>query len=448
MVAVSLPSGPRGHWLGGSLPDFRRDPLDFLTRCAREYGDFVPMGFGPSRVIFLNNPDYTEDVLVTNHRNFIKGPALRMNRQLLGNGLVTSEGDFWLHQRKLVQPAFHRDRIAAYAEIMVSYAERLTDSWQDGETRDVHAEMMHLTLDIVARTLFDTDVAGEAREVGQAMEAALQSFVSRTTGPFPLPEWVPTAANLRLRRATRTLDRIVYRIVDQRRRVNGTGDHEQKTLLDSLLQARDDQGNPMTDLQLRDEVMTLFLAGHETTAIALSWTWYLLALHSEVVDRLLTELRRVLGGRPPTFADLPRLAYTDQVVKESLRLYPPAWALSREAIGDCEIGGHRVPARTPLVISQWVAHHDPRYFDRPDDFDPDRWSGDGARRLPKFAYFPFGGGPRHCIGSSFATAEASLILAAITHRYHLELVPGQRIVPSPSITLRPAGGVRMVLHKR
>jgi cytochrome P450 len=444
MSVLKRAPGPPGRFLSGNLPEFRRDLLAFFTRCARDYGDVAAFRLGPRPCLLLSHPDAIEDVLVTNARNFTKHFALRMNRLLLANGLLTSEGDFWLRQRRLIQPAFQRDRIATYAPVMVAYTERLLAKWKDGETLDLHTEMMRLTLEIVAKALFDADVANEARDVGVALEVALNSFVRRLFRAFPLPHWVPTPANIRLKRAVRRLDEIVYSMIRDRR---SRGD-ERDDLLSRLLRAQDEDGSRMTDKQLRDEMMTLFLAGHETTAIALSWMWYLLSQHPEAEARLLAELRTVLGDRSPTVADLPRLRYAEGVVTESMRLYPPAYAIGRENIADCEIGGYPVPAGTTLLMSQWVVHRDARWFPEPLAFRPERWEGDLARRIPKYAYFPFGGGPRLCVGNNFALMEAVLILATIAQRFHFDLVPGHPVATAPSMTLRPRYGMRMVLRKR
>jgi cytochrome P450 len=395
--------------------------------------------------MLVSHPDAIEDVLVTKARNFTKHFALRMNSMILANGLLTSEGDFWLRQRRLIQPAFSRDRIAGYGAIMVAYAERMAGQWRDGEMRDVHAEMMRLTLEIVAKALFDADVGSEAFAVGESMEVALDAFLSRLFSLLPLPRWVPTPRNVRLKRAVRRLDEIIYGLIEQRRKSG----EDRGDLLSRLLLARDeDDGSRMTDKQLRDELMTLFLAGHETTAIAMSWTWYLLAQHPEVEAKLVAELQSVLGGRSPTVADLPRLRYAELVMTESMRVFPPVYTIGREPIEDCEVGGYRIPAGTCLLMSQWVMHRRPSYFDEPLQFRPERWQDGLARRLPKYVYFPFGGGPRLCIGNSFALMEAVLLLAALAQRFHFELVPGQEIVPAPSITLRPRNGVRMVLRRR
>jgi cytochrome P450 len=409
----------------------------------RDYGDIVTMRYYNFRVYFISHPDDIEQVLVTDNRKFIKGRILRKNRQLFGNGLLTSEGDFWLRQRRLAQPAFHRGRIATYADTMVQYASRMADEWRGGEERNIHAEMMRLTLSIVAKTLFDADVDHEAKRVGHALEAIMQ-LNSDFRKLILTPTWLPTPRKIRATIATAKLNRIIYRFIEERRAAgNDNGD-----LLSMLLAARDDDGSRMTDRQLRDEAITIFLAGHETTANALSWTWMLLAQNPNVEAKLHEELDRVLGGRAPTVEDLPNLRYTGLVVTESMRLYPPAWGMARIAIEDTEIAGYSIPKGCGVSLAQWVVHRDPRWFDAPLEFRPERWEGDLAKRLPKFAYFPFGGGPRQCIGNNFAVMEATLLLATLAQQFRISLVPGKEIIPAASITLRPKTGIWGKIEKR
>jgi cytochrome P450 len=395
------------------------------------------------RVYYVNHPDYIEEVLVNQARKFIKGRILRANKGLFGNGLLTSEGEFWLRQRRLAQPAFHRARIAAYAETMVRFTERMLEGWRDGVSRDVHAEMMRLTLQIVTKTLFDADVDADVQEVGRALEAIMEHN-SDFRRLILTPSWLPTLRNIRAALATRRLNKIIYRIIGQRR----TAGHDAGDLLSMLLNAQDEDGSRMTDRQLRDEVITLFLAGHETTALTLSWTWWLLAQHPQVEAKLHVELDSVLGGRTPALEDLPKLPYTDHVITESMRLYPPAWGMARLAIEDAEIGGYTIRKGCGVSLSQWVVHRDPRWYESPEEFQPERWEGDLLKRLPRFAYFPFGGGPRQCIGNSFALMEAALILATIAQKFRLGLVPGQVVVPLASITLRPRHGIRVTMEAR
>ena len=435
------PPGPKPHFLLGNLPEFGADVLGFFTSCAREYGDITYLRLARSPGYLISHPDLIEQVLVAQHRNFIKHTFFwRHVRAIFGRGLLTSEGDFWLRQRRLAQPAFHRDRIAAYGGVMVTYAERMLDRWTVGETRPLHDDLMALTLLIVAKVLFDADVARDVQAVGRALDAAMHEIAVRFARPFRIPDAIPTPGNLRYRRAVTGLNDVVHRIVRDHRTSGGRGD-----LLDLLIEARDEEGNAMTDDQLRDEAITLMLAGHETTALALSWTFYLLSGHPEVDDALGAELDDVVGGRAPTVADLPRLRYAEMVVNEALRLYPPAYAFGREAVRDCELGGYRIPAGATVFVSPWVMHRDRRYFDRPEEFFPERWAGDAAQRLPRFAYFPFGGGPRLCIGNRFAMMEAVLLLACIRRRFRLRLDPSCRVKPFPSITLRPAHGLDMII---
>jgi cytochrome P450 len=426
-----------------SFKNYSRDPLSIMPKLAREYGDIVTMRYYNFRVYFVSHPDYIEQVLVSDNRKFIKGRVLRKNRQLFGNGLLTSEGDFWLRQRRLAQPAFHRARIASYAGTMVRYAERLLAEWKDREERDIHAEMMRLTLQIVAKTLFDADVDGEAKQVGRAL-VALMEFNSDFRKLLLTPAWLPTPRKIRATIATWRLDKIIFRFIAERR----ASGKDSGDLLSMLLAARDEDGSRMTDRQLRDEAITIFLAGHETTANALSWTWMLLAQNPDVEAKLHAELDAVLAGRAPSLEDLASLRYTGHVITESMRLYPPAWGMARVAIEDVEIGGYPIPKGCGVSLAQWVVHRDPRWFDAPEQFRPERWEGDLLKRLPRFAYFPFGGGPRQCIGNNFAVMEATLLLATIALKFRVRLVPGHQVVPMPSITLRPRFGIRARIEGR
>jgi cytochrome P450 len=407
------------------------------------YGDIVGIRVLNFRNIFINHPDLIEEVLVTHPRRYIKGRVLRANRHVFGEGLLTSEGDFWLRQRRLAQPAFHRAQIASYAATMVKYTQRMLESWRGGEERDAHKEMMRLTLQIVGKTLFDADVAGDAQDVGKSLELLLELGANFRRTLF-VPHWVPTPTNLRIKREIAYIEGILYRIIAERRASGrDTGD-----LLSMLLHAQDEDGSRMTDKQLRDETITLFLAGHETTASTLSWTWWLLAQNPAAEAKLHAELDAVLGGRAPSLDDLPRLPYTANVITESLRLYPAAWGLARIAIEDHELGGYRVRKGMGVAMAQWVVHRDPRWYEAPEEFRPERWENDLMKKLPRFAYFPFGGGPRQCIGNAFAVMEATLILAAIAQKFRLRLVPNHLVAPLASITLRPRHGVKVILESR
>ena len=444
--ALLLPPGPKCTLLLGNMPEFNRDTLAFITSCHQQYGDIVRTRFLYLSAYFLFHPEYIEYVLSTNYRNFIKSQSLRSPffRRLVGNGLVTSEGDLWRRQRRLAQPAFHRDRIAAYGKVMVDYTERMLATWRDGELRDIHRDMTRLTQNIVVKTLFNADLSAEADEIGTALRGMVKPFASQATLKWILDNRLPTPGNRRFNRAVEKIEQVIYRIIRERR----ASGRDEGDLLSMLLEAQDEDGTQMSDEQLRDEVMTLFLAGHETTALALSWAWYLLSEHPQVEANLLAELGEVLGGRTPSFEDLPRLRYTEMIIKESLRLYPPAYAVGRQAVGECEIGGYRVPAGTQLFMFQWVVQRDPRYFDRPEEFIPARWGEGLTSRLPKYAYFPFGGGPRSCIGNTFAMSEAVLLLSTISQRFHLRLSAEHRVTITPAMSLRPSEGIWMTVKKR
>ena len=458
---MPAPRGPKGRFITGNLAEFRADRLAFFTRCAREYGDIVSLRLLGKPVLLLSRPDLIEQVLVHQSKNFVKHFGLRLYKPLLGNGLVTSEGDFWRRQRKLSAPAFQASRMAGYADAMVAGAEQMVEAWEaedrggdgrggdgrggDGRVRDVQVDMMRLTLQIACKTLFGAQACPDPDLVGRAMEDGLEGIAARFSRRVPLPAWVPTRANLRLRRSMRTLRAVGAQLIDSRRTVGGAGDD----LLSMLLAARDEDGSGMTAGQLLDEVLTLLLAGHETTALALSYSFYLLAHHPAAQARLQEELAAVLtGGRPPAFGDLPRLPYTRNVVTESMRLYPPADFLGREAVADCTVGDVPVPRKMNVFMSQWVMHRDGRYFADPLAFEPSRWTESFERSLPRFVYFPFGAGPRYCIGQTFAAAEAALVLASVCRRFSFEPDPTFRLELHPGITLRPRAGVRVVVHRR
>ncbi len=447
------PPGPKGLPLVGNLLEFRKDKLAFFTRLAETYGGLARFRIGPRPVVLLSDPAMIEQVLVMQQRNFVKHFVLSLLRPVLGEGLVTSEGDFWLRQRRMIQPSFQRSQVEKYGDTIVAYTERMLDGWQSGDRFDIHAEMMHLTLGIVAKALLGAEVSGEFDEVSDALDILMRDFTYRFEGLIRLPPRLPTPWNRRVRRHIARLDQVIYRIIAERRAGRLEGDD----LLTRLMKAQDVAAQglqptasslqpSMTDKQLRDEVMTLFLAGHETTANALSWTWYLLAQNPQVEGRLLSELQTVLGGRSPTVADVARLSYTENVLRESMRLFPPVYAIGRRSVGPCEMCGIDVPAETTFLMSQWVLHRSAKYFDAPLEFRPERWENDLARQIPKFVYFPFGGGPRTCVGNSFAMLEAALVLATIAQRYRFELAPRQRVETWPTVTLRLRHGLKVVCH--
>jgi cytochrome P450 len=440
---MRYPPGPEQGFFDGLRSPFRQDPLGFMTRAAREYGDIVCLRFFNLRTYLLFHPDHIEDVIVNNARKFIKGRILRANRHLFGNGLLTSEGEFWLRQRRMMQPAFHRNRIANYASTMTDSATRLADSWHPGQELNLHEAMMRLTLEIVGKTLFHADVERDAPQVGENLHILLE-YTMDFRRLLMTPRWLPTRRNLQAKQAVRNLTKIIDRII-QRRRKSG---EDAGDLLSLLIHAQDEDGSRMTAQQLRDEALTLFLAGHETTASTLSWSWLLLAENPRVEEKLHAELDSVLSGRTPTLDDLPRLPYTNHVLTESMRLYPPAWAMARLAIEDHSLGGYPVPKNTGIAAVTWIVHRDPRWYTDPEQFLPERWEGDLLKKNPRFAYFPFGFGPRQCIGNSFALMEAALVIATLARRFRFTPLPGQPIVPLPSITLRPRHGLQVRVTPR
>ena len=446
------PPGPRGlPWLGTSFMA-SRDSTKTLTRWARDYGDIVYYHFLDFHFYVLFHPQHIEQVLLGKTGNFIKGLTSRANPELFGNGLLTSDGDFWRRQRRLSNPAFHRESLARYADITVEEAAKLTESWKDGEKRNIHNDMMNVTLRIVLRSLFGADLREHMRVIEPALEAIMISSSGFNSIAFFLR--IPTPTRKLHFLAVQKLNDIVYGLIASGREklksaeATAPNANGAKDLLTLLLTARDDEGNSMSDQQLRDEVITLLLAGHETTALNLSWTWYLLAQHPEVEQKLYAELDAVLGTRPPVVSDLPKLQYTDRVIRETLRLYPPAWRVFRRTEEPFQVGDYLLPPGSNIVLSQWVTQRDPRWFTQPERFNPDRWCEETAAKLPRFAYFPFGGGPRVCIGAGFAMMEATLLLAAIAQRYRIRLGPHQRVEPLASITLRPRNGIRVTLEQR
>jgi cytochrome P450 len=443
---LSLPPGPKGDFLLGSAREFARDWPGHMERCAREFGDICYYRFLHVPICQITHPDQIEQVLVRQSANFHKSRDYGALKFILGNGLLTNEGASWQEQRQLIQPAFRHENILAYGEIMADSTARHLARWEDGEARDLHQEMAELTLDIVSKSLFGTNAAHLAHEVGEEIAAVMERFQAMAALSFLLPANFPIPKTPRVLRSKKKLDGVVLSMIRDRRKNKTTGED----LLQRLLDAQDEAGRQMSDEQLKDEVMTLFLAGHETTANALTWTWYLLAQHPQAEQALGREIDRVLAGHAPTLGDLPRLPYTEMVVKESMRLFPPAWGFGRLALEEFELDGYRIPAGTNIFITQWLTHRDSRFFPDPLRFDPERWREDPVRKgkIPRFAYFPFGGGPRVCIGAGFAMLEAALLLATIAQRYRFTLAPNAKVTPLFSVTLRPKCGLPMVLHRR
>jgi cytochrome P450 len=444
-VAPLPPAIKGSSFIQGVMPEFNRDTLGFIER-ARNHGDVVRMRFLYLTAYFLYHPDDIEYVLSTNAKNFIKSRSVRSPffQRLVGNGLLTSEGEFWRRQRRLAQPAFHRQRISGYADVMVEFTHRLSSSWCNGEARDIHQDMMRLTLEIVVKTLFNSDVSGDAAKVERALSQIVKPFSSQATLKWIIDNRLPTKTHRQFNEWAKEIDKIVYRIISERR-ASGS---DQGDLLSMLLAAHDEDGSQMTNRQLRDEVMTLFLAGHETTALTLSWAWYLLAQNPDAEEKFHAELDEVLNGRLPAADDLSRLKYTEMIAKESMRLYPPAYALGRESINECEVGGFRMPAKTQVFMFQWAVQRDPRFFKEPNDFHPERWTDEFSNSLPKYAYFPFGGGPRACIGNYFAMMEVVLLLATIGQRFRFSLLPEHPVSLLPAMSLRPRDGIKVRVGNR
>jgi cytochrome P450 len=423
-----------------------RDPLGFFTSLAQNYGDISHVRTAGEHLFLLNHPQLVKDVLVTNQKHFFKGRGLERAKGLLGDGLLTSEGELHLRQRRLMQPAFHRERIASYASVMTGVADRVQRGWTDGSAIDVAREMSRLTLAVVGQTLFGADVEPHAVRVSESLTTVLDSFWLTMLPLYEVLERLPLPVFRRGRAAKAELDAIIYGLIAARRASPG----DRGDLLSMLLMAQDEEGDGggMSDRQVRDEAMTIFLAGHETTANALAWTWYLLSGAPDVEARLHEEVDRVLGGRVPTLDDLAALPLVEQVITESMRLYPPAWIIGRRAIDPYEARGYAVPARSIVVVSPYVLQRDARFFPEPERFMPERWSPAFKASLPPFAYFPFGGGIRRCIGESFAWMELVLVLSTLAQQWRFGLVPGHQVVPQPVVTLRMKHGLKMTASRR
>jgi len=445
MSKETLPPSVKSGIFGGHFMQFRRDSTGFLQKLS-ELGDITSFKMGGQLAFFLNHPDFTRDLLITNNAKFIKGRALQRAKRLLGEGLLTSESEQHLRQRRMIQPAFHREKIKSYAEAMTEYAAKMRDEWQDGEVRDIDREMMRLTLQIVGKTLFSANVEDEADEVGAALTTIIEMFAYLLLPFSELLEKLPIPQVKRFNRAKETLDSIIYGIIDERRKsAEDKGD-----LLSMLLEAQDEEsGASMTDEQVRDECLTLFLAGHETTANALTWTFYLLSQNPEKEEKLHEELKQVLQNeRIPTVEDLPNLKYTESVLAESMRLFPPAWTLGRLAIEDHEFGGYKIPKGSLVLTSQFVMQRDKRFWEDAETFLPERWEKQSVREAQKkYIYFPFSSGVRGCIGEGFAWTEGILLIATLARKWKLKLLPEQKIGMNPLMTLRPKFGMKMKIVK-
>ncbi len=445
-----FPQGPKGTLLSrmlfGKLSGKSVNRLTLLTDL-QQYGDIARFKLTPKLHAYaLQHPDYVKQVLVDEPEKFHKGPMIKraLGKQI-GKGLLLSEGEFHRKQRKLAQPAFHHQRIISYGQVMTEYTVDMLKGWQTGETVDIHEEMMTLTMRIVGKTLFDSDVLQDASKIGAAITTVLRSANRQMINPIRLPEWLVTPSKRRALNAGKVLDTTLLKFIEDRR----ASGEDKGDLLSMLLLAHDeDDGAGMDNDQVYAEIRTLFSAGHETTANALTWSWYLLAKHPETFAALTEELDRVLEGRTPTMHDLSKLPYTEMVIKEAMRLYPPAWIMNRQTIAETTIGGYTIPVGSLVFMSPYTMHHDPRYFPEPNDFQPERWTPEFEKQLPKFAYFPFGGGPRICIGNQFAMMEARLILATIAQHWQMQLNSDHEIEIEPMITLRAKDGIPMLLSER
>jgi len=440
-----FPPGFQRNLLWFALRRFRpANPTLLFQHLAREYGDIAHYKIGWNHIVFLNHPDYIREVLVVQNENFIKERTVQRTKMLLGEGMITSEGARHRSQRQVAQPAFHRQRISEYASTMVGEAVRVRHQWRPDEQRDIAIDMMHLTLNVVAQTLFATDLRGEVNELASAINRimGLYNFLVM----LPAAEWLVHVRPPGLAafvRARKRVDAVVYRMIAAHRQRSSHG----SSLLDLMLAGSPD-GSPGSEQSLRDQVITIFLAGYETVANALSWTWYLLSQNPDCERRFHDEIDHELPGRLPAFDDLPRLRYVEMVLAESMRLYPPAWAMGRYARNDFQLGDFLLPAKTTVLMSQFITHRDARYFPDPLRFNPERFTPEARSRRTKLTYFPFGAGVRQCIGESFAWMEGVLLLATLAQKWKLRLVPGHRVEPEPLITLRPRYGMRMQLEAR
>ncbi|MFQ5846347.1 MAG: cytochrome P450 [Candidatus Methylomirabilales bacterium] len=447
--ALKAAPGPRGFPLLGVLPQAWKNPLEFFLGAARQYGDVVSLRLGFHRVYLLNHPDHVKYVLQDHYRNYRKPTRVEKVKVLFGEGVTVSEGDLWRRQRHLMEPAFSPQRIAALARVMTDATATMLERWRAvaarGEALDIAAEMMRLTQGIAVKTLFSTDVEGEVDAVRRALTIALEYVNDRAWAFCDLGEHMPTPRNRQFRHALRTLDRIAYRMIAARRK----SAHETGDLLSMLLSARDaETGEGLSDAEVRDQVMTLFIAGHEPTANALAWTWHLLTMYPHMQRRLHGKLAAVLGGGAPAFHDLAHLPYVRMVIEEAMRLYPPTWLTARSPIEDDEIGGYHIPADSVVLLSPYVMHRHPAFWEDPEAFDPERFTPERVASRPRYAYFPFGGGPRMCMGMHFALMEAQLIVAMVAQIYRLAPVPGHPVEPHPMIALRPRHGVLVTLDPR
>jgi cytochrome P450 len=439
---------PKGSPFLGCLPDLKEDPLRYLIEVSQRHGDIVPLNLGPSKVVLVAQPDAIEHVLQRNYRNYQKSPFYQKLRPVLGDGLVMAEGDDWRRQRQLIQPAFNKERLSAFDDIVCAATAEMLDSWSLAEAGnkpvDVFNSMMALSLEVMVRAFFGVNGGQVKQTIMECVAVMLDDSERRVWSLFDLPMSVPTPNNLRLRRAIERLDAVVLDIVEQHRK----GTDQAPNLLTMMIDAVGDEEIEWFGIgQLLDEVKTMLIVGHETTGTALAWTFYLLSQHPDSWRRMQQEVSTTLGPRMPTAADAADLKFTRMVIQESLRLFPPAWTMSRVALADDRIGDYAIPAGTNLMLSPYVVQRNAKYWPNPEGFDPSRFENFDTGKQTADTYFPFGGGPRRCIGEHFAVMEMSLVLAMVTQRYRLDLIPGQNVRPVPKISLRPSQAVQMSVHR-
>ena len=448
--ANQRPPGPHGAWFGLlNLARLQQNPMGFAEKMAA-HGDLSFAQLGPIAMYLAVHPDLVHDILVEQWEKFNKWSVQKkVMGQVVGNSSFNSDGEYWKSQRKLVQPAFHHRQVAGYAEIMVEETTRLIDSWQPGTEYDLLQGMFGLTMAIITRTVFGADIHGRERAVSQALTICLESEADQMVSPIHLPTWVPTPAHRRFKKAIRFFDDLMSEFIDARRQPTADG-NERADLLSMLLASTGDEGSGphLSNQEVRNEALTVFSAGHETSANALGWLWVELANHPEVETKLVEEINRVLGHRPPTLPDLRKLTYTDMVIKEVLRLHPPAWGFAREPNQPVVIGGWTIPKGSVIFLSPHVTHRDPRFWDRPLAFDPERFAEGWEKRVPRYAYFPFGGGPHVCTGQSMAAMELQISVAMFMQRCHFKLTPEQDFTPHLVVLQRPGLGIRATVQKR
>jgi cytochrome P450 len=456
---IELPPGPSSHIPGKIVRSFIKDPINTLSKIAEEYGDLSHFKLGRMHVYLINNPDYIEKILIYDHSNFSKGPRLQSAKRLLGEGLVTSEGEFHKSQRKLIQPLFLPKKISSYGAIMTDRALRMIQGWKSGSVVNIHSELMKVTLSIICKSVMDYEMESkQAKDFGNAFEIT-KKYSSRLQHPLgQILDRVPFLPKVaQSRSAGKTLNTIVYGLISERRKEIESGAKDKSSsgadLLSKLIIVQADDGSAMTDTQLRDEIITILIAGHETTSNALTWTYYLISQNPQIARMVFEEIDQVLGGngeeyKQPSIADLPKLKYVEKVFRESMRLYPPVWTMGRFAVNDYPLGGYTIPKGSSLMFSQYAMHHSTKYYDNPETFDPDRWTEEFKMRLPRFSYFPFGGGIRGCVGEPFAWQEGILLIATISSYWSMRLAPDQRIKLQPGITLNPKNGIKMKLKSR